>query len=49
MEQDFAPFRGEELAGPSVQADDEILAFVHKELESTYHQVVRANGNMIWL
>ena len=39
MEQDaFTPFRGEELApGPSVQTDDEILAFVHKELESAYH------------
>ena len=39
MEQDgFAPFRGEELApGPSVQTDEEILEFVHEELESAYH------------
>ena len=39
MEQDgFAPFRGEELApGPSVQTDEEILGFVHEELESAYH------------
>ena len=32
------PFRGEELApGPAVQTDEEILAFVERELESAYH------------
>ncbi|MGC6507282.1 MAG: choline dehydrogenase [Myxococcota bacterium] len=34
----LSPFRGEELApGPSVQTDEEILKFVHDELESAYH------------
>ena len=34
----FEPFRGDELApGPEVQTDEEILAFVSKELESAYH------------
>jgi choline dehydrogenase len=34
----FEPFRGEEMApGPDVQSDDEILAFVRRELESAYH------------
>ncbi len=38
LQEALAPFRGEELApGPTVQTDEEILAFIHKELESAYH------------
>jgi len=34
----FDPYRGDELApGPDVQTDEEILAFVERELESAYH------------
>jgi len=34
----FDEFRGEELApGPDVQTDDEVLAFIRRELESAYH------------